>query len=250
MKKVKALITIFTIIIIAIIFFILIKDFNKPEYTLKEIQELMSEEIPDNVYFKGENFDANGDSSLIAEVYVNGDNTYSHEILIEDGKKTLDTERLYNTKENFEINIQHHYNSISLDPIDNEYNKNPFLRYMQMSKNLLHTHDKYKYFGTENLEGKECIKISLSNKNSETYFYINKEDNRMIKIESYQDTKVSNLEESNINNGKFPLAFTIQFTYSYGTVTNEDIPNININDYPDYNFTDNINIEGNTAYYE
>lgn len=236
MKPIKAIIFIIAIIVIAIAIFISLKVFNRPEYTLQEIQNLINKEIPENVFLKVESYDSNNNGILTSEIYVKGDRTYSHQIHIENGEKTIDEERLFNYANNSEIRIDHHYTSISLYPIDDEYNINPFLSTTKTCENFLYTTDKYKYLGTENLNGKECIKIVDSSKNSNLYIYISKEDNRIIRIESYQDSKVSKLEESDVNDGKFPLAFTIECTYSYNTVTDDDIPEFNINNYPDYTY--------------
>ena len=83
--------------------------------------------------------------------------------------------------------------------------------------------------GKVKVDGKECIKVSLLNKNAtdrieKDYYYINLEDNNVLKDETYIGTDKDNLEKEYESN----------YTYSFDTVTDEDMLHFDKADFPDY----------------
>ena len=90
----------------------------------------------------------------------------------------------------------------------------------------------YKYYGKENVEGRECIKVSfeesLTDKVVERYFYIDVENNYIIKCEYYEGTNDQELNKIQ----------TEPYSYEFNSVTDDDILKFDINNYPDYQYTE------------
>lgn len=89
------------------------------------------------------------------------------------------------------------------------------------------TGTKYKYYGKELLDEKEVIKFSLSNKNneSEQIYYFDIQTNTIIEIDYYE---------------KEELVLKEKFTYSYNTVTVDNVKEFDNADYPEYEYKEVI----------
>ncbi len=106
---------------------------------------------------------------------------------------------------------------------------NPVTSMFEYRAEFNNDYKKYKYIGKETIEGKECIKIEFTdiNKLYKEYYYIDVSNRVVTKKEYY----------SNYGDG-FELDTIYNYTYSYNTVTEEDIPKFDINNYPDYQYVD------------
>ena len=84
----------------------------------------------------------------------------------------------------------------------------------------------YEYLGRTEINGKECIQIRLTNEDGSIFdnYYINLEDNQIIKHETYEDDYF----------GGFNKTLDLNYTYTYDTVTDNDLKKFDMDDYPDY----------------
>ena len=86
----------------------------------------------------------------------------------------------------------------------------------------------YEFLGREDINGKKCLKIRFLINDEETredYYYIDLEDNNIIKQEIYTQGYSSNELEKTTE---------LTYTYSYDTLTDNDVKKFDIDDYPDY----------------
>lgn len=104
---------------------------------------------------------------------------------------------------------------------------NPVTAEFERKSEFNSPYKKYKYIGKENIEGKEYIKCSLTSDNNleRTCYYIDIQDKTIAKIEYY----------TNYEN-EFELQSTTNYTYSYNTVTDEDVAKFDVNQYSDYKY--------------
>lgn len=236
MNKYIKLITIISILLFIGIIAITLVNSNNQKYTLEEIDAFINKRVPNNVYYKKEMFDSKNNLSLTTEIYVKDEKTY---VGIKDTEFATYEEYLCDYKNNTEIRVDHRNTMVELSFISNGYYiRNPLFHELQSYG--IFFYKKYKYLGTEVLDGKEYIKILLYDRYDRMYMYINSEDRRISKIEFY-----SRYDESGKKHFKFIFGGKVKFTYSYDTVTDEEIPDIEANDYPDYTSIDYINIEEN-----
>ncbi len=84
---------------------------------------------------------------------------------------------------------------------------------------------KYKYIGKEKVEEKEYIKFSIENdgKIAKEIYYVDTQNKIMSKSESYINTWSSTELDS-----------ITSYTYSYNTVTDEDVTKFDISNYSEY----------------
>lgn len=222
MKINKKLLAIIFLLIIIISFFIVKNDF---EYSSLEMSALIdkSNEIPNNIYIKEETIGENLGMEIheIYEIYVKDDIIYTKTV-----NSSYQTECIYNFKDKTEIYIHssEEEKSIFVSSIHGNVKRNPLTEILiGFSRNLKCTQDKYKYLGKENFENKECIKFSLTDDDSQKVYYVDSKDNTVVCIKNYRELY------GNI---------TTTYTYSYGTVADDDILNFDISNYPDYEYTD------------
>lgn len=172
-------------------------------------------EIPNNIYVKEEMIN-NANTTTTTETYRKDNLIYQH---IENDDTTENQDIILNLEtkkiiriDNFSKNIQTTEISEDRTPLDDIF----------ISFNL----EDYKYFGQENINEKNCYKFSLSrNLNDLTYFYVGTDDNLL-----YQ------MEEGQYFEDKFNLYYKHTYSYSFDTVTDEDILKFDENNYPDYTF--------------
>ncbi len=236
MKKTKLLIVILAIIVVTISLAILVlRVLSKPEYTLEEMDAYINKSIPNNVYYKRELFNSKNNLDYITEIYVKDEKTYVH---IKDFKRSTDEEFLCDYKNNTEIRVDHNEKIFVMYLANNNgyFLKNPL--YYEIRAYKMFFYNKYKYLGVQALDGKEHMKILLYSRYNRLYMYINQEDRRISKVEVY-----SRYDENDVKQHKYILNCTDIFSYSYDTVTDEDIPEFDINNYPNYNLIDFINPE-------
>lgn len=219
-KYIILLIVLILIVVISAIFI------SKPEYTLSEISKLVdkSGEIPDNIYIREERIDPAGTN--ITEIYKKDKVIFEH-FYKDDMPEYEDIIWDFNLQKH--IQIDYIFRNIYVEEIQGKGNTNPVNRILIGFSEMLKEEDrKYRYCGKENIDGKECIKFSLTSKNDEkTYYFVDIQNGVLYK----------KIEGTNYNNN-FNELFTTTYAYSYNTVTDEDILKFEINNYPDYNIQD------------
>lgn len=222
MKVNKKLLVVLFLLIIAISVFIVKSYF---EYSLLEMSALIdkSNEIPNNIYIREETIDEDlgTDEKEIYEIYVKDDIIYTKYI-----QSTTQQEIIYNYKDKSQITIycSEETKNIYKSSINGNGKRNPLTEILiGFSRDLKSTQDKYKYHGKEKFEGKECIKFSLTNDDLQKVYYIDIKDNTVVCVKYYR---------------KIFGNRTTTYTYSYGTVTDDDILNFDISNYPNYEYNE------------
>ena len=231
MKKYLKVIIALIIIIIAVVLVIIFKP--KPEYTLKDIIGFYeNKEIPSNMYFKEERVDPHSNETVVLyEIYKKDSITYERQGKTKESGKVI-SEKIYDLKNKYQIEINHEYGKFYTYFLENLQENEDLSSLTGMFNSykswLTDKSIKYEYCGKEELNGKEHIKFSINyNKEGKMYFYINLEDKSVSKTETYI-----------INSDKTEeLLETAIFTYSYNTVTDENIFGaFDISKYPEYEF--------------
>lgn len=229
------------IIIIAAICVIILYLKNKPKYTLEELASFINDEIGNNMYLKVEVTLEDTGGKEIEEYYMKDNSLYGH--FYKDDIAQLE-DVLYDYSNNQKIDIVYDSKIISVAKEDSLVN--PVKETIQsIIDDIESSADKYEYLGTEEIDGKEHIVFSLEDKTefSKTYYYLD-----------YQNGCVDKIEYYSTYNDK--LMFTYEYTYSYDTVTDDDILTFDISDYDGFTissaFSENAetdsNLENVTAY--
>lgn len=224
MKKcLKALIALLIIILLIVIIIF----FKKDEITRDEVLEIINPTITSNMSLK---IVSKGiDENCLEEYYIKDKLAYEN-FYIND-EKIQEFTFNFETKE--QVNIFHNSKEIYLYKLGKQEsniisNKLDYYKGL-ISKSL---ENSYKYYGKEDINNNEVIKFSVDFEENffvnienirRLYFYINEENKSIEKIEHYD-----------IVNNKEELVLTDNFIYSYNTVTDENILNFDIINYPDY----------------
>lgn len=220
-EKIFILIAIVIIFILGIILFFTIA--KKQEYNLEKVVSMInSAKIPENAHIKSESFMDSEGITIITDYFIKDKKIY-----IKDSSTVEILRDLENSKEITIINpskmiITSNYNN-NMEILG----KNIFTTLAELNKQY-ENRGIYEYYGEEIVNGKKCIKVSLtdnfSNNISITYFYIDLESNYIVKYETYNGSDVENLN----------LITKESFEYELNTVTDDDILEFDINNYPDY----------------
>lgn len=234
-KKKSMIILIFVIIIIvAIIAGVII--YKNSTYSLEKVKSLLnSGKETENMKITEEVSSENGNyENQTYEQYIKDNYIYS---ITKNSDSEVIGKVLYN-KENSElITILDNQKQITVNNNNlDENDKNTKVLKDESFMTLINSNAgaDYEYCGKEEINGKECIKVSLLNKNvvekvEKEYYYIDLEDNHIVKNEIYEGTDENNLKKTD----------EITYTYSYDTVKDEDILKFDRADYPDYEYFDN-----------
>lgn len=233
-KKKSMIVLIFVIIIVAIIAGVII--YKNSTYSLEKVKSLLnSGKETENMKITEEVSSENGNyENQTYEQYIKDNYIYS---ITKNSDSEVIGKVLYN-KENSElITILDNQKQITVNNNNlDENNKNTKVLKDESFMTLINSNAgaDYEYCGKEEINGKECIKVSLLNKNvvekvEKEYYYIDLEDNHIIKNEIYEGTDENNLKKTD----------EITYTYSYDTVKDEDILKFDRADYPDYEYFDN-----------
>lgn len=218
MKKYKKILVIFLVLLIIILIAIIKQHM---EFSLDEIAAFVdkSDNIPNNIYIKDEM--VHEDETEIYEIFAKDNKIHTR--YITNGVCSYD--RIWNFETKQDIFIGHNTKSISIHQIEGRGKDNPLTQELfSFSRWFKLSIDKYKYLGKEEIEGKEYIKFSLTNKeySNKEYYYIDIEDKTVSKKEWYTGENV----------------YKSTYTYSYNTVTDKDILEFDINNYPDYKLSE------------
>lgn len=223
MKKNKKLIMlVFLIVMILLVIYI------KLDYSLSKISDMISKsnEIPNNIYIKEEVTDKAGTN--ITEIYRKDNLIYEH-IYKDDMFQYEDVIWNFETKK--KININYFFKDIHIEKIEGKGIVNPVnVLFDGLREGIKETESKYEYYGKVDVDGKKCLKFSLTNNElkERKYYYIDVENKNLYKKEvgSYYKSK-------------FTLYYTFVYTYSYNTVTDEDILKFDPNNYQDFKIENN-----------
>lgn len=222
MKKLKLLI----ILIVIIILIVAVRFFSTPEYSFDDIVNLLdkSDKATDNMSIKVEDVHVNG-TKYTEEIYAKDDIIYVHNEDIENMEITNKTDEIWNYDDKSINTIYYSTKTIASGKIEGNGKSNPVTNILiGFSRKLKSTPKRlYKYYGITENDGKKFLKFSIESEDSTSklYFYINLEDENVLKTEIYRN----NEHES-----------TTTITYSYGTVTDDDIFKFDINNYADYKY--------------
>ena len=219
-KSTKLILIILVIIILISLAILLVKFLSKPEYTLKDITSLIkTPQFTDNMYVKIESISTNHPNNsnsgvILEEFYILGNKQY----LTTKSNDNLTQAELIDYNSKTEIQIDYTYKKINYFNVLKS--DNPIMPHITSYIGILNTAKNYKYLGRETLNNIEYIKFSINN---ELTYYINSQTNYIDKIEAYEGEN---------------LVWTLNYTYSYNTVTEDNILKFDINNYPDYEYID------------
>ncbi len=236
MKKIKIFLILFVLIIILILYFVALP---KCIYTLDKVSSMLnSATFPENVHIHCYSYTI--DYTSYRDIYVKDDIEYHYNKAISNNSNIDD----YNIDA---ISIYDETKTISISNIDktilvfnnNTYNvsvletlsKNSF--FIAVEQHGLYEHRGiYQYCGKETVNERKCIKVSMTdnydNETSVDYYYIDLETNLIVKQETYSGNNIDELELDEIDT----------YEYYFNSVTDDDIPEFDINDYPDYKYTE------------
>lgn len=214
-KYIKILIALIIVLIIGIIAVKCYTNYTKEIYSPEEVISLLDNNITNNMYLKKESVDEKNSKKSTIEIYLKDNKIYTREL---DGNR----ECLYDYENKKEIQIEHENKKISYFPIDKS--NNPLTELLNYNISIIkNTNGKLENKGIEKKDGKEYTKILLNTKDTQMYFYIDKIQKLIDKIEYYN--KVGN---------EYEYCGSDVFTYSYNTVTDDNILNFNIDNYAEY----------------
>ena len=229
MKK-KIIICLVILAVLIIIGFLVYRNSN---YCVDKIKEILnSGKTSTNMHVSIEQTNLNDGKKYYLDLYRKDNLFY---IIGKNDESEVEQEILYNEKDEKTLTILHEQKEIiNSNQIENNIStyifdsgKSNFLMLLDNTKGI-----KYKYHGKENVNGKECLKVSLideknEEKKSQNYYYIDLENNNnVIKYEYYEGESINELNKKHEE----------LYTYSYDTVTDDDILQFDINNYPDYKY--------------
>lgn len=227
MKKLKFILN-FTILIVTVIMLIF-TIYKKTTYSLsKVISMLDSINLPENIYISNETLSNN--QTMHTDYYVKNNLIY----IYQKNSSSLVIESLYDLEKLKCTTILHPYKSIVTTTIDSNFNcvsgpiRDSFLHVLNLYENNII----FKYCGKEIVNENNCIKISLTHTEDNIidvyYYYIDLESNYIVKFENYSGDNENNMH----------LISSETYKYCLDSVTDEDISNFDINNYPDYDLSE------------
>lgn len=233
MKKILLLVLILIIAIFILNFIIL----PKYIYSLDKVSSMLnSATLPKNIHIH-ETYQAIDSTTNYMDIFIKDDIEYSYQKSTSNNPSVDDIDMLsicdkdkVITIFNKEKIINVHKNENNPSDFQNPYIDNFFI--LVEMHGLYEYRGIYKYCGKEKINGKKCIKVSmtdnLENETNVNYYYIDLETNLILKVESY----------SGNNENELKLYSTASYEYYFNSVTDDDIPKFDINNYPDYQYTE------------
>lgn len=227
MLKNKKLIILIAIIILAIIAISLILNlYPKMKYSLENVTNLLNfSKTSANIHVKSE--EKGKETSSITNTYIKDDISYA--VSKKDNGEII-SESFYDYNTSKLTTIINSSKTITVaDTLLKQVDQIPSMNnnFFITSKNA-----EFEYIGKKEINEKQCIEICLTNKDSnkivKNYYYIDLEDNRIIKYEIYEGSDENSLDKTG----------EITYTYSYDTVTDDNIIKFDVSKYPDYEYKD------------
>lgn len=240
-KKKFILIVVIDIILVAVIAIFGFRFYETQKYSIENLEEMMSTAniASNNIYFKTDFFYEdeddisveNGNFTRYMEVYEKDGKSYT---VYSNSKNEKTMESFYNSETQKDIMVNHVEKTVTGITLESEENENKFnylentLKFSIEIHKLYEHRGNYKYHGKETIDGKKCLKISITDYYKEridrTYYYIDLETNFVIKEEYWGGETEKDLAKISL----------MHHTYKYNEVTDEDILEFNIENYPDY----------------
>ena len=214
-------------VIAAIIIFSILILFIKNTYNLENVSSMISSStLPTNVHIKSEI--VSDESTQYVDYYIKDNNIYVSQ---KDNSSTI-VETLKNLENSEQIIIMHTDKIIIKSSVVSNMEvplKDTFSILAEKAKKSEEL-VKYKYCGKEIIGEKECIKVSIEENSTDKvevmYFYVDLENSYIIKYEYYEG----------INDKELNKIQTITYSYQFNSVTDDNIPKFDINNYPDYQY--------------
>ena len=231
----KKIAIILSILLIIIALLIITFFFYNQQYSFEKVLDLINPQITENMSLKINSKNSDGNSS---EEYNIIDNLSYQNFYINDD---IIHEFTFNFETKEQVNIFHHSKEFFLFKIEDP-SLNIISDRLNYYKELLSKSQKnsYKYHSKENINNNEIIKISVDFEKNfflnidnpvRLYYYINLTQKTIDKIEHY-----------NLINNNETLVSTDNFSYSYNTVTKENVL-VNLDDYSDYTYANKNDIQ-------
>ena len=227
-KKKKILITII-IMELFLIGILVYHNIQNRIYSLDNVKLLLS--IPDsssNLHIEYDHFEGENET-LIGHVYINKKDEFVYTVQ-KDATMTYKVETFVNKLNKKVITIIHDDKKVICTPLKEEdlsYDIPFYDNFFIMADT---NHATYQYHGKRTVDGKRCIKVSLtkeySNQVTRIYYYIDLDDNNIIKYEEYTGSDLDHLKKS----------FTETYRYDYNIVTYKNILNFDMSNYPGYDY--------------
>lgn len=219
-KKIIIIVIIVFVIAVALLTFYI---YSKNTYSFQDVQSLLnSTKKTSNIHVKTEETVKN--ITTYTDVYIKDNAGYT---IVHDEDGNILSEAFYDLQNSNLTTIVHSEKSIiSISDENHEISipsiNNNFFTVSQSAK--------FKYMGKEYINEKQCIKVCLTSESfdqaSKNYYYIDLEDNRIIKCEQYNGNNLNELEKE----------YEIIYRYSYDDVLDSDIKSFDVNDYPNYDY--------------
>ncbi len=229
MKRKKS-IFVFIILVLIIILVLCIYLYQTTNYSLEAIKKrLYSNETKlNNVHISYKN----SEDEIVTneEIFIKDNNYY---VVSKDKSDIILSEYFYSFEES-KLTLVNHQNKTILE----FSNKTPnVLNGVLLQQEFLWNSNtlEYNYIGKEIINDEQCVKVNFTENNydkiQEYIYYVNLTNNEIIKLEIFEGTNINDLKKQK----------EIMCTYSYNTVTPDDIKKFDINNYSGYSFTQMTN---------
>ena len=229
MKRKKS-IFVFIILVLIIILVLCIYLYQTTNYSLEAIKKrLYSNETKlNNVHISYKN----SEDEIVTneEIFIKDNNYY---VVSKDKSDIILSEYFYSLEES-KLTLVNHQNKTILE----FSNKTPnVLNGVLLQQEFLWNSNtlEYNYIGKEIINDEQCVKVNFTENNydkiQEYIYYVNLTNNEIIKLEIFEGTNINDLKKQK----------EIMCTYSYNTVTPDDIKKFDINNYSGYSFTQMTN---------
>lgn len=221
MSRIKKVIISFLIIILIIICIYIL--YQKYVYSLDEVCMLLNTTaFSSNCYIKEDVYTGNYDDFSTSTSYYIKDNL--EYVVNEDLEETLyDFSNLTYIDINHSLKIIYTSNAITSEKmIPNNELKSSFFNQVESHQENSY-YGNYIFLGREKVNGKKCIKFSMTDEytlyNDVYVYYVDLETNYIVKYEKYSENEKK---------------LSIIIYYEENIVTDENIPEFDINNYQDY----------------
>lgn len=210
---------IFIFLLVIFIIIAVIYTYQQKSYSLEKVIDLVNSNnvLPENIHIEKITYENEAEIANF-NVYVKDNWIYSIQ-------NDNSAESLTNILTNEEILIIHSDKKIFSHK--NDTVKSSLIPLINHNKNSI-----YKFCGREEIDEKDCIKISLTTKYEDKieieHYYIELENNYIIKHESLEGRNIDEIKNK----------YTETYTYSFNTVTDDNILEFNKDNYPDYQYSE------------
>lgn len=225
MTKKKIIIGVIFIVVIILVS-ILAYIYSQEKHSLEAINELLSSpKKSSNIYLTYET-KQEGENTVV-DVYMK-ENFY-YIVSKNADSSEIKNEAFYNPETEELVYVQNYEpkSIITISQSEQDMYNSYFNNESYFSSS--HSSEEYEYLGKEEVNGKQCLKVCFTNNATEKiYYYIDLEDNRIIKEEIYDINE----------NGEWDKKIEGTYSYSYDIVKDTDIHKFDSSSYPNYIVTE------------